>query len=198
MKNKTLFIILTILTIIFIYLLLFPKKSYVEIKLSEEINPIIEETFNENIESFKIAANSYFEKTESTEVTLQELIEKNLIVNLKDSTNKECFTESKVIKDNKIILKCPDKEAEISLKETKDEKLICLYQYKKEINASYSDWSECSNIDGYQLETKDKYKFIITKEKQINPPTGIKDIILITIPLLSIGSIIYIKKKRVY
>ena len=47
--KKILVTLLIILTIILMYTIIFPKKSYVETILDEELNPEIEENFNKNI-----------------------------------------------------------------------------------------------------------------------------------------------------
>ena len=55
-----LFNVLVILTIVFIYFMFFPKKSYVKNKLDEELNPLIDEVFSQNMNSLTIAGESYF------------------------------------------------------------------------------------------------------------------------------------------
>ena len=167
MKNSSLirtilFNALLILTLLVIYLLFFPKKSYVKEKLDNN-NPEVEEIFNSNINNMKIASINFFENNESNKVTLQELIDKNLLVELKDSKGSSCDTNSYVEKeDNKLIinLKCLDKQEtkEITLDENEDnnEKLLCIYEYTKEINDGYTDWSDWSDWSKDKIE-KDEY-----------------------------------------
>ena len=169
-----LFNILLILTLLVIYLLFFPKKSYVKEKL-ENSNPEAEETFNSNINSMKIASINFFENNESDVVTLQELIDKNLLTELKDSNNQSCDTNSYAEKkENKlsIYLKCSDKEEtkEIVLDENKDndEKLLCIYEYTKETAEGYTDWSDWSDWSKDKIE-KDEYTNVEEKiEKEEN------------------------------
>ena len=143
--KKILTTLLLILMIILIYTIIFPKKSYVETLLDKELTPQIEETFNKNINTMKIAANEYFKESESKTVTLQELIEKKVITELKDSNNETCDNKSYVEKTNAkttIYLKCNDKEETINIEnKTKENKMLCLYEYKKE-KEELSDWSE--------------------------------------------------------
>ena len=118
MKIKNLFIgILLILTIILIYEIIFPKKSYVEEKLDETLTPEIEEKFNNNINTLKIAADEYFKDNNERIVTLKELKEKNIITELKDSRNEECDDNSYVVKKDitTVYLKCSDREKKINI-----------------------------------------------------------------------------------
>jgi len=157
--RNILFNILVVLTIILIYFLFFPKKSYVESKLNEELNPIKEETFNQNIKSMEIAASNYFnENNDESKVTIQQLIEKNLLVDLKDSANNICDKEKSYIenKEDKLIiyLSCSDKEgtkeivkeneANKNNQTTNDGKILCLYEYRKQLPDSYTNWSDFS------------------------------------------------------
>jgi len=165
MRNSTkiiLFNILIILTIILIYLLFFPKKSYTE-KLLEK-NPEAEEVFNSNINSMKIAAINYFENNETEKVTLDELIKKELLFDLKDSNNNSCKKESYAEKHNDKItidLKCEDKEDKIefnienNIENKKRKKLFCLYEYTKETNKEYTDWSDWSEWTKDEKEKND-------------------------------------------
>ena len=168
MKNSSLirtilFNTLLILTLLVIYLLFFPKKSYVKEKLDNN-NPEVEETFNSNINNMKIASMNYFENNESNKVTLQELIDKNLLNELKDSKGSVCDTNSySQKKDNKLIinLKCSDKEEtkEIVLdnrNNTDNEKLLCIYEYVKETDEGYTEWSNWSDWSKDKIE-KDEY-----------------------------------------
>lgn len=163
MKNSSLirtilFNILIILTVLIIYLLFFPKKSYVREKLDK--NPNIEKTFNSNINSMKIAGLKFFTDNNSTKVTLQELIDKELLIELKDSNDSKCDLNSYIEKsDNKLViyLKCPDSEntKEIfleSIEADTNEKLLCIYEYKKQGKEEYTDWSNWSEWSTEKIE----------------------------------------------
>lgn len=166
--KKILVTLLIILTIILMYTIIFPKKSYVETILDEELNPEIEENFNKNINTLKLASNEYFKENENKKVTLQELIDKNIITELKDTTNSTCDNKSYVEKKENITtiyLKCNDKEDIVEIEEqdkenkTKEKnKMFCLYEYKKETEETspFSDWStnEIKEDKNIIVETK--------------------------------------------
>ena len=164
MKNTSvirtiLFNVLVILTIIFIYIFFFPKKSYVNELLYKELKPDIDETFNDNINNMKIASDIYFENNSETEVTLDKLIEENLIAELKDTTGNACNKESYVKKEEaqtKIYLDCNEKKEEIIINKTnQDKKFICIYQYEKELGNSYTKWSDWSTWQEEKVESND-------------------------------------------
>lgn len=157
--RNILFNVLVILTIILIYFLFFPKKSYVESKLDNELNPIIEETFNQNTKSMEIASTNYFnEFKEETKVTLKQLIEKNLLVDLKDSKGNVCNSDESYIENKEdrlyIYLNCEEKKGTTEIvkenisnendKTNNDGKLLCLYEYTKKLPDTYTNWSEFS------------------------------------------------------
>lgn len=159
-----LFNILLVLTLLIIYLIFFPKKSYVKEKLDNGETKEVEEVFNSNINSMKIASLNYFENNDTNKVTLQELIDNNLLTELKDSTSTPCSNDSNVEKkDNKLIiaLSCKDKEAtkEIVLNDkednTSEERLLCIYEYKKETEEGYTDWSDWSEWSKDKVEKDD-------------------------------------------
>lgn len=167
--KKILITLLLILTIILIYTIIFPKKSYVETLLDKELNPEIEENFNKNINTLKIASNEYFKENESKTVTLQELINENIITELKDSNNKTCDNNSYVEKkDNKttIYLKCNDKEEKVIIEDKEKNKMFCLYEYKKETEET-SDFSEW----GTNEIKEDENTIVETKTEQIKNGT---------------------------
>lgn len=156
-----LFNALLVLTLLVIYLLFFPKKSYVKEKLDNN-NPEVEEIFNSNINNMKVASINYFKIEKSNKVTLQELIDRNLINELKDSTDSSCDNNSYVKReDNKLIinLKCTDKEdtREITLNsDGENEGMSCIYEYSKNVGEGYSDWSDWSEWSKDKIE-KDEY-----------------------------------------
>ena len=142
-----LFNLLVILTMTFIFLLFFPKKSYIESKINDDSNNSIMEN---NIKNMKLAALNYFEKNNVKKVSLKELLDKELINELKDNKGISCSNESYAEKENekiKINLTCDNvnKEEEIDLSENQNNKLICIYEYQKEKNKEYTDWSEWSD-----------------------------------------------------
>ena len=156
-----LFNALLVLTLLAIYLLFFPKKSYIKDKLNIK-DPKVEETFNSNIDSMKVASINYFKTEKSNKVTLQELIDRNLINEIKDSTDSSCDSNSNIKReDNKLIinLKCTDKEdtREIILNsEEKNDGTSCIYEYIKNVGEGYSDWSDWSEWSKDKIE-KDEY-----------------------------------------
>lgn len=150
------FNVLVILTVIFIYLFFFPKKSYVKEKLENESNAIIEQTFKENINNMKIAGETYFDSNDGT-ITLQQLMENNLIAELKDSNNEACDSSSYIEKsDNimKIHLNCKDKSGE-KFVNLSDGKFLCIYQYEKKTQEGYTEWSNWSDWQQEPVEAND-------------------------------------------
>ena len=161
-----LFNLLVILTMTFIFLLFFPKKSYIESKINDDSNNSIMEN---NIKNMKLAALNYFEKNNVKKVSLKELLDKELINELKDNKGISCSNESYAEKENekiKINLTCDNvnKEEEIDLSENQNNKLICIYEYQKEKNKEYTDWSEWSDWSKEKIE-KTNLTNVETKEE---------------------------------
>lgn len=162
--RSILFNILLVLTLLVIYLLFFPKKSYVKEKYEEQ-DPKIEEAFNSNIDTIKIASFNYFKNNDKNKVTLQELMDNNLITEIKDSNDELCDQESYTEKNEDsllINLRCNDK------KDTRKIQLgvningeNCIYEYIKETK-QYSDWSEWSE---WQKEKIEKDELTNVEEK---------------------------------
>ena len=152
MKNSNLirmilFNILIVITIVIIFLLFFPKKSYIETKLTNDQDEVLVS----NIKNIKIAAENYFENNEQKNTTLKELIDNNLINEVKDKDNNTCDVNSKIENLDekiKISLKCNNELKEITVLK---EELVCIYEYEKEID-SYSEWSEWSNWEEAKIE----------------------------------------------
>lgn len=166
-----LFNILVIITILFIYLFFFPKKSYIGQKISNKSTSDIDVTFKENIRNMKIASDVYFEDNKENKVTVKRLMEKNLIAEIKDSNGESCDTESYVEKENekvKIKLNCNDKSDEITLDNS--EKFICIYQYEKILGEEYTKWSEWSNWQEEKVESNDLTN-VETKQEKIKDGT---------------------------
>ena len=165
-----LFNILVILTVLFIYFMFFPKKSYVKEKLDSELNPLAEETFNQNINSLKIAGETYFENNDNGKITLKQLRELSLLAELKDTTGKPCNEDSYVEKtDSKMIihLNCEEKEDE-KIVNLKKEKLLCIYQYEKKLEQSYTNWSDWSNWTIEEITADDLTNVETKVEKESN------------------------------
>lgn len=166
-----LFNALVILTIVFIYLLLFPKQSYISKKLTADSNLLEQETFEENINNLKIAAETYFENNDKNKVTLKELIEKNLSAPLLDKLGNSCNTESYAEKQEEkmiIHLDCNEKSDTIEISK---EKLLCIYQYKKELPETYTDWNEWSK---WQQEKVEKTELVNVETKIEKESNGTK------------------------
>ncbi len=161
------FNILVILTLVFIYIFFFPKKSYVKSKVENGLNDIAESTFNQNIESMKISGNEYFASRENGTVTLQQLIDEGLSAELIDSKGESCNTASYIEKDDtkmKIHLECTDKTEDKIISLT-DDKFLCIYQYEKTIEGGYTEWSEWSEWQIEQVE-KDDLTNVETQTRQ--------------------------------
>ena len=190
MENKIiktiLFNILVVLTLIFIFLLLFPKKSYVESKINEETkeqtdtvqnNMVYDETFKNNFTSMKIASINYFEKNESKKVTLKELKDNEYLLELKDSEGVSCSNDSYAEKNEEtmtvnLVCNNTNKEAQINLKtyeEDVNDKLICIYEYQKVQEPTYTEWGEWSEWQKDKVEQDDLTKVETKKEKTDEP-----------------------------
>lgn len=171
-KNSSLirtiiFNILLILTLVFIYLLFFPKKSYVKTKLENKISPKVEETYNTNINNMKIASDAYFENNNVNKVTLEELVSNNLITQLKDSNDEFCSLNSYVEQDDEkttIRLICPDNEGTVEIPKNKENN--CVYEYKKEISEGYTEWSDWSEWSLEKKESNDLTNVETKTEKE--------------------------------
>lgn len=169
-RKTVLFNLLLICTIIFIFVLFFPKKSYIQRKIDNNLGQDIEVTFKENINALKIASINYLKESDKDSVTLQELIDKNLLTELKDSKGNLCSNESYSKKeDNKITvnLKCSDKEDKIE-EPIENNHLICLYEYRKEIEEGYTEWSEWSEWSKEKIEKNDLTNVEEKKEKELD------------------------------
>ena len=171
-----LFNILVILTLVFIYIFFFPKKSYVKNKVENGINDIIESTFNQNIENMKISSNEYFNAKGNGTVTLQQLIDEGLSANLSDSKGESCSTASYVEKDDKKIkihLECSDKTDDRIISLT-NEKFICIYQYEKQIAGGYTEWSSWSEWQKDPIEANELREVETEVRKESNGKTSEK------------------------
>ncbi len=117
--------ILFIVLLIFLIIWLFPTKGYVSNLINEKLGTSSNQVFNNNIESMKTAAISYYnnsglpEKEDDTKrVTLEQMIEDKLLVEFTDSEGQACDTKAsyaEITKNTddytmKVNLVCQDKE----------------------------------------------------------------------------------------
>ena len=127
--------LLFIVLLVFILIWLFPTKGYLEKKLDginagidEKLRPLYTRLFTDNILTMKDAAKSYFttprlpqEVGDKVKMTLGEMYEKGLLLELVDSNNNSCDTTKSYVEltktqdefELKVTLSCSDKEAYI-------------------------------------------------------------------------------------
>ena len=127
--------LLFIVLLVFILIWLFPTKGYLEKKLDgieagidEKLKPLYTRLFTDNIITMKDAAKSYYttprlpqEVGDKVTMTLGEMYEKGLLLELVDSNNNSCdatksYIELTKAEDEyllKVTLSCSDKEAYI-------------------------------------------------------------------------------------
>ena len=127
--------LLFIVLLVFILIWLFPTKGYLEKKLDgieagidEKLKPLYTRLFTDNILTMKDAAKSYFttprlpqEVGDKVTMTLGEMYEKGLLLELVDSNNNSCdatksyveLTKTEDEYELKVTLSCSDKEAYI-------------------------------------------------------------------------------------
>lgn len=125
--------LLFIVLLVFILIWLFPTKGYLERKLdgiesglSEKLQPLYTRLFTDNILTMKDAAKSYFTTPrlpqnvgDTVTMTLSEMYEKNLLLELVDSNNNACDPTKSYVQltkmddeyELKVNLSCSDKEA---------------------------------------------------------------------------------------
>jgi len=106
---QILFVVLTV----FLLLWLFPTKNYVKDyandAFTEKLQPLYNQIYNQNITTMKEAAISYFTTDrlpskvgESVTITLKEMQDKKLVLDLIDSNNKKCDVEKSSVKVEKL------------------------------------------------------------------------------------------------
>ena len=127
--------LLFIVLLVFILIWLFPTKGYLEKKLDgieagidEKLQPLYTRLFTDNILTMKDAAKSYYttprlpqEVGDKVTMTLGEMYEKGLLLELVDSNNNSCDATKSYIEltktqdeyELKVTLSCSDKEAYI-------------------------------------------------------------------------------------
>ena len=106
---QILFVVLTV----FLLLWLFPTKNYVKDyandAFTEKLQPLYNQIYNQNITTMKEAAINYFTTDrlpskvgESVTITLKEMQDKKLVLDLIDSNNKKCDVEKSSVKVEKL------------------------------------------------------------------------------------------------
>ncbi len=127
--------LLFIVLLVFILIWLFPTKGYLERKLDGiessidgKLQPLYTRLFTDNIITMKDAAKSYFTNPrlpqnvgDKAKLTLSEMYEKGLLLDLVDSNNKSCDASKSYVEvtkmdeeyQMKVSLSCSDKEAYI-------------------------------------------------------------------------------------
>lgn len=125
--------LLFIILLVFILIWLFPTKGYLEKKLdgielgiNEKLQPLYTRLFTDNILTMKDAAKSYFTTPrlpqtvgDKVTMTLEEMYEKGLLLELVDSNNNSCDAKKSFVEitktdeeyELKVSLSCSDKEA---------------------------------------------------------------------------------------
>jgi len=117
--------LLVIVVVIFIIIWLFPTKGYLDNQIDKKIGISEDQVFNNNISVMKEGALGYYvgsrlpQTTDKKEkLTLQEMLDKNLLTQIKDSKGNNCDTKKsyvEVTKDKddyklKVNLTCKNKE----------------------------------------------------------------------------------------
>src|SRR5574344_2079390 len=89
--------ILFVVLFVFILMWLFPTKGFVTSYVDNKVQPLYDRFFNENINTMKDAAKSYYTTErlpknvgDKTKMTLGEMLDKKLLLSFKDSNNKSC------------------------------------------------------------------------------------------------------------
>ena len=195
--------VLVILLFVFVLMWLFPTKSYIENNAGSTSNSSNTATnellFNQNLLSMKDAGREYFtvsrmpsKNGKSVKLTLEEMINKSLVVELIDGNGKKCDTAASYIEVTKIndeyemivsltcsdvtktiktVIGCYDYcQDDICEKDDEEEIVQTLYQYKKTTEGS-SKWSDWSNWTKDKVVATDNKK---VETKTENEKTGTK------------------------
>ena len=174
--RKVLFNVLVILTILFIYYMFFPKKSYVDDKLKKLTSPNDTASFNKNMTNMEVASKKYFLDKDTDKVTLGELIDNKYLVD--DSSNASCSKDESYASLSgdsiSIYLKCNghDETREVTLERSSVGE-ICIYQYEKETETGFSDWSDWSD---WQKEEVLESELIHVETKVESLSTGVSSV----------------------
>ena len=190
---KDLFLqLLFIILLVFILIWLFPTKGYlekkldgIEVGLNEKLQPLYTRLFTDNILTMKDAAKSYFttprlpqQVGDKVKMTLEEMYEKGLLLELVDSNNNACDAKKSFIEitktedeyELKASLSCSDKEAFII------EHLGC-YDYcngrlctKEESRTNQVKTYTCKVINGQYWGSNATVVDVATYNAQCNKP----------------------------
>jgi len=163
-----------------------------------------EEKFTDNLRTIKDAAVSYFtiermpEKVgDSVKLTLKEMQQKKLVLDILDSTGKKCSTTNSYVEvtkeENEYVMKlhlsCDDMEDYIVIhlgcydyckgtvceKEVEPDVTEFEYEYKKEVNCKMSDWSDWSEWSTKKQTPSDKKKVETKTETKTQEVVDEKD-----------------------
>jgi len=210
--------LLIVVLFIFVMIWLFPTKGFLDKnyvtnenineKVDEKLESIYGKLFADNIESMKIAAKDYFtndklpvKKGDKVTLTLKEMLDKKLLLELKDSNNNTCDVEKSYVEvtkmDNdyqmKVQLTCSEQsdyvlvtlgchdlcnscETDSKKEESTNPKPTVtkyLYEYRLDKSATYSNWSNWSNWSTNK-EVASNLKQIETKNEKVI--TGYKQV----------------------
>ena len=124
-KNIILKILLVIL-VVFLIIWLFPTKNYVANLIDKKLGTGGDQVFNNNIKAMKEGALAYYngdrlpkENKEKAKMTLEDMLDKNLLIEFKDSNGKKCDSKKSYVQVTKnsedytlkVNLVCSDNEA---------------------------------------------------------------------------------------
>lgn len=198
--------LLFIILLVFILIWLFPTKGYLETRLdginnkvAEQLKPLYTRLFTENLTTMKDAAKSYYTTPrlpqkvgDKVKMTLGEMYEKGLLLELVDSNNKACDTTKSYIELTKMedeyqlkaVLSCSDKEAFIieylgcydycngklcsKASQTVTPVVTYRYQYVLTTGGTCTDWGNWSEWTKNKIEASDNVKVETKTEKVLD------------------------------
>ncbi len=138
--------LLLIIVLIFLIIWLFPTKGYMKNLIDQKLTTNSNQVFNSNIQTIQNASASYFTGNrlpskvgESKTITLKEMIDQKLLVDITDGNGKKCDynkSNAKVIKNKsdyvlKVNLTCKDKKANVTSYLGSSEDTSDVYSKKK-------------------------------------------------------------------
>ena len=126
-----LLILLGFILLLFILLWIFPTKSSIKDSIAEALNPLYDRIYQDNLNNMKDAAITYYttdrlpkEEGDSEKLTLGEMLDKHLLLEVKDKNGKMCDSEKsyvEITKDSK------EYRMKVNLKCGEEEKYIIVY-----------------------------------------------------------------------
>lgn len=184
--RKVLFYILVFLTILFIFIIFFPRKSYI----SNMYSSFSDLDFNHYVDLIYGSSLNYFNEFDDDFVSLSDLISYDTIL-LDGSNDLVCDIDSSFVRlENNslsINLFCSSKEVTISKPFLFQGKLICLYLYKKDNSDEYTEWGafsdwqkdivlsdEFTNVEVKTVTLVDGTK-IVNGSRQVSIPANISN-----------------------